>query len=125
MQVVGQRLVQFRALQRAARLALAAAAAHQALGQHGERGVAKVEGSHARVEQAVMVSRGAVGVQGRDYQVAGQRSLDGDLGGLAGLRISPTMMTSGRPAGRSAAPWQGPFDLGIHLHLAQAGLVIS
>ena len=61
--------------------------------------------------------RGAVGVQGGQHQVAGQRGLDADPA-VSTSRISPTMMMSGswRRNARSAIAKVSPISW-MHLHL--------
>jgi hypothetical protein len=62
----------------------------------------------------------AVGVQGRQHQVAGHRGAHADLGGL-GSRISPTRTTSGSCRSAERSTREAQVDLLVHLHLVESG----
>jgi hypothetical protein len=68
--------------------------AHQALGDDAVHGRGHQVVLDPHVEQAGERARGVVGVQGREYQMAGERRLDRDLRGLQVADLAD-QMTSG------------------------------
>ena len=121
-QVVAGQPLDLQLCGRPGRTAMRAQPAHQALRQHPEQGVPEVERVHVHVQQAGHGFSRAVGVQGRQHQVTGQRGLDRHLGRL--LVPDLTHHDHIRIGAQQGAKGlvKGPADLRVDLHLPQARL---
>ena len=121
--VVGQQFVDLGLRGFAAGAALAANAAHQTLCQHAEQRVGEVERVHAHVEQACHGLWRAVGVQtwrapGGQLEMTRRPSLAVFF--VADFTHHDHVGVGAQEGAQRLG--EGPVDLGVHLHLAQAGL---
>ena len=96
----------------------------EALGEHRAHGGGDEEGFHADVGETRDGGRRVVGVQGGENQVAGERGVDGDVGGL---RIPD--LTDHDDVGRLAqhgaqGRCEGHADVGLDHHLVDAGKLV-
>ena len=122
MHIVGQQLIDLLLCGGPATAASHTQAPYQALRQYGKQRIGKVEGVHAHVEQPRHGFGGAVGVQGRQHQVAGQRGFDRHLRRLLVAHLAHHDHVRVRSQERAQSARECPFDLGVHLHLAQTWL---
>ncbi|MNF43916.1 hypothetical protein D3C84_250170 [compost metagenome] len=125
--VKGRRAVRVHAEQRAfggiglvGLLAMRAKDPHQALGQHPEQGRGQQEGFDAHVHQPGDGADGAVGVQGGQHQVTGERRLHGDLGGFLVADLADHHHVRVLAQDGAQAAGEGHVDLGVDLGLADA-----
>ncbi len=99
--------------------AFGADALGEALREDAEQRVGEVERIHAHVEQADDRLRRAVGVQGGEHEVAGERGLDADAGGLGIAHFADH--DDVRIGAQEGAHDHGEIEAGllVDLHLAQ------
>ncbi len=103
-------------------LAVRAERAHQALGHDADHGGGDQIGRHAQVRQPGDRRGGVVGVQGGEHQVAGERRLDRHVRGgqVADLTDHDDVRILAQH--RLDALGEAHLDVGLHLHLIEAGL---
>ena len=101
--------------------AILAQDAHQALGDDGDQRGTDQEGLHPHVDQSRDGARRVVGVERREDQVAGERGLDRDLGGLQVADLAHQDHVGVLPQHRAQGVGEAETDLGVHLDLADAG----
>ena len=102
--------------------ALLAQRAHQPLCQHTQQGGIDEVRRHPQLHHAGDGAGRIVGVQGREHQVARQRSLDGHLGGLQVTDFAHHDDVGVLPHERAQAFGKIEVELRLHLGLIEAGL---
>ena len=94
----------------------------QTLRKDARQAIGKIEGVQTQIEQAHDGLGGAIGMQGGEHHVAGQRGLNCDLGGLGIAYLSDHDHIRISPQKAAQGGGECPADLGVDLHLAQTRL---
>jgi hypothetical protein len=84
-----------------------------------------VEVLDAHLDEAGDRARGVVGVDGREHQVARERRVHGDLGGLLVADLAHHDHVRVLPEEGAEARREGEPDLGVHLHLREPAMSYS